>query len=149
MTRPMGLTRGKLAAATGCHIETIRYYEKIALLPQPKRTASGYRIYGGDDIKRLGFIRKLRALGFTLDETRGLLTLVDGHDYTCGDVRAIAVAHIDNIRAKIDDLRKMETTLGEMAKACSGGDVPDCPIIDDLYSGPGGTGGSGGSGDTA
>ncbi|MCH8861508.1 MAG: helix-turn-helix domain-containing protein [Proteobacteria bacterium] len=140
MTRSMGLTRGKLAAATGCHIETIRYYEKIALLPQPKRAANGYRIYGGDDIKRLGFIRKLRALGFTLDETRGLLTLVDGHDYTCGDVRAIAVAHIDNIRAKIDDLRKMETTLGEMANACSGGDVPDCPIIDDLYSGPGGPG---------
>ncbi len=143
MTRSIGLTRGKLAAATGCHIETVRYYEKIALLPQPKRTASGYRIYGGDDIKRLGFIRKLRALGFTLDETRGLLTLVDGHDYSCGDVQAIAVAHIDNIRAKIDDLRKMETTLDEMVRACSGGDLPECPIVDDLYSGPVGSGGPG------
>lgn len=142
MTRSIGLTRGKLAAATGCHIETIRYYEKIALLPQPKRTASGYRIYGREDIKRLGFIRKLRALGFTLDETRGLLTLVDGHDYTCGDVQAIAVAHIDNIRAKIGDLRKMETTLGEMVRACSGGDLPECPIVDDLYSGPVGPGDS-------
>lgn len=136
MTRSMGLTRGKLAAATGCNIETIRYYEKIALLPEPSRTASGYRIYGEGDIKRLGFIRKLRALGFSLDETRGLLTLVDGHDYTCGDVRAIAVAHIDTIRAKIADLKKMESTLDDMARACSGGDVPECPIIDDLYGAP-------------
>lgn len=131
----IGLTRGKLAQATGCNIETIRYYEKIALLPEPTRTASGYRIYGQSDVARLGFIRKLRALGFTLDETRGLLTLVDGHDYTCGDVHAIAVTHIDNIRAKIEDLRKMEKTLKDMAKACSGGEVPGCPIIENLYSG--------------
>lgn len=136
MTRSIGLTRGKLAKATGCHIETIRYYEKIALLPPPSRTASGYRIYSNEDVKRLGFIRRLRALGFTLDETRGLLTLVDGHDYTCGDVHAIAVTHIDNIRAKITDLKRMETTLGDMARACSGGDVPECPIIDDLLAAP-------------
>lgn len=135
MTRSTELTRGKLANATGCNIETIRYYEKIALLPEPSRTASGYRIYGHEDIKRLGFIRKLRALGFSLDETRGMLALVDGHDYTCKDVRAIAVAHMNNICAKIADLRKMEKTLGDMAEACSGDDVPDCPIIDNLYDG--------------
>ena len=131
-----GMTRGKLAQATGCNIETIRYYENIALLPEPARTESGYRIYGRDDVKRLGFIRKLRALGFSLDETRGLLTLVDGHDYTCKNVKAIALTHTDGIRAKIVDLRKMEKTLTEMAEACSGGDVPQCPIIDNLYDDP-------------
>lgn len=131
--RDPDLTRKGLAQATGCNIETVRYYEKIALLPVPARSANGYRIYTRDDIKRLGFIRKLRALGFSLDETRGLLTLVDGHDYTCKDVHEIAVNHLDNIHAKIADLRKMEKTLAEMARACSGGDVPQCPIIDDLY----------------
>lgn len=133
--RNRDLTRKGLADATGCNIETIRYYETIALLPEPTRTANGYRIYDEDDVKRLGFIRRLRALGFSLDETRGLLRLVDGHDYTCKDIQAIALVHTDNIRAKIADLRKMEKTLGDMARACSGGEVPDCPIIDNLYAG--------------
>ena len=133
--RNRDLTRKGLAQATGCNIETILYYETIALLPEPRRTAGGYRIYGQEDIKRLGFIRRLRGLGFSLDETRGLLTLVDGHDYTCKDVKAIALVHTDSIRAKIADLRKMEKTLTEMARACGGGEVPDCPIIDNLYEG--------------
>lgn len=126
------ITRGRLAKLTGCNIETVRYYEKIGLMPEPSRTRSGYRVYDRDDIKRLNFIMKLRALGFTLEETRGFLALVDGHEYTCEDVHAITLAHAEDIGKKIADLAKMKNILAEMADKCSQGKVPDCPIIDAL-----------------
>ena len=80
------LTRGALAARTGCNIETIRYYERIGLLPPPPRSAGGHRLYGRDLVKRLTFVRRSRDLGFTLKEIRELLRLVDGGTYTCGEV---------------------------------------------------------------
>lgn len=123
---------GTLSKRSGVHIETIRYYEKIGLLPPPPRTQGGHRLYGEALIKRLNFIRRSRELGFALAEIRTLLNLVDG-GYTCGEVRETAERHLDAIRRKIADLRRMEETLALTAARCRGGDAPDCPIIDKLF----------------
>ena len=77
---------GVLSERSGVHIETIRYYEKIGVMPKPARSAAGYRVYGNDHTRRLHFVRRGRELGFSLDELRGLLRLVDGHSYTCREV---------------------------------------------------------------
>jgi MerR family mercuric resistance operon transcriptional regulator len=127
------LTRGALAAHTGCNIETIRYYERIGLLPPPPRSAGGHRLYGRDLVKRLTFVRRSRDLGFTLEEIRELLRLVGGGTYTCGEVEQLARDHVREIRSKIADLRRLQRVLEMMAAQCSGGAVPDCPIIDALF----------------
>jgi MerR family transcriptional regulator, mercuric resistance operon regulatory protein len=127
-----GWTRGALAARTGCNIETIRYYEKIGLLPPPPRSVGGHRIYGRDLVKRLNFVRRSRDLGFTLEEIRELLRLVDGGTHTCGEVEQLARDHVREIRRKIADLRRLQRVLETMAARCSGGAIPDCPIIDAL-----------------
>ncbi len=122
---------GELSQRTGVNIETIRYYEKIRLLPAPPRTGGGHRVYPDAHLKRLVFIRRSRELGFTLDEIRNLLGLVEG-GYACGEVRDAALAHLKNVRRKITDLRRMERTLAETAAQCEGGQAPDCPIVDVL-----------------
>src|SRR5690348_5679040 len=99
-SRDQFLTRGALAARIGCNIETIRYYEQIRLLPPPPRTEGGHRLYGQDLLKRLNFIRRSRELGFTLEEIRGLLRMVDGHKYTCSQVKALALDHERDIQRK-------------------------------------------------
>ena len=131
------VTRGRLAKETGSNIETIRYYEKIGLLPSPERSESGYRLYGDAARKRLRFIQRGRELGFGIEELRSLLGLVDGGDYTCGDVHEMTVAHLENVRTKINDLHRLERTLADMAAQCEGGAVPDCPVIDALFDGRG------------
>lgn len=127
------LQRAELAKRTGCNLETIRYYEKIGLMPEPPRTAGGYRAYDGEHLKRLAFIRRSRELGFSLDEIRSLLRLVDGGDYTCSEVRDMTLEHCAEVRRKIADLRRLERSLKEMAAQCSGNTVPKCPIIDVLW----------------
>lgn len=131
------LTRGTLAKKTGVNIETIRFYEKIGVMPDPVRSGSGYRLYGESDLKRLSFIRRCRELGFSLDDVRGLLGLVDGGDYTCAEVHDISIVHLSEVRQKIRDLEKMERTLKEMVSQCDRGLVPECPIIDALYTSSG------------
>ena len=123
---------GALSKRTGVNIETIRYYERIGVMPAPLRTEGGQRVYDDDHIKRLSFIRRCRALGFSLDDIRALLKLVDGGDHTCGEVHDMTVTHIADIRAKITDLKRMERVLKDMAARCAGGDVPDCPILEAL-----------------
>lgn len=103
-----GLTRGELAKATGCNLETIRYYEKAGLLPDPPRTSAGYRIYSAAHAGRLRFILRSRELGFTLDDIRGLLGLEDGTAPSCAEVKDRTDRHLADIRAKIADLRRME-----------------------------------------
>jgi MerR family mercuric resistance operon transcriptional regulator len=127
------LTRGALAARIGCNIETIRYYEKAGLLPPPPRSQGGHRLYGQELVKRLSFVRRSRDLGFTLEEIRELLRLVDGRRYTCAQVETLALAHVQEIRRKLSDLRKLKNVLETMASQCSGGKVPECPIIDALF----------------
>lgn len=127
------LTRGALAAQSGCNIETIRYYEQIGLLPPPPRSQGGHRLYGQELIKRLTFVRRSRELGFSLEEVRELLRLVDGSKYTCAQVEALAHQHAQDIRRKIADLKKLKSVLEAMAARCTGGKIPDCPIIDALF----------------
>ena len=127
------MQRAALARATGCNLETIRYYEKIGLLKPPERTASGHRLYSRDDQARLGFILRGRDLGFSIGELKSLLTLVDSHDYSCGEVLELTDGHLASVRQKIIDLKKLERTLADVSAQCDGGDVPECPIIDALY----------------
>ena len=126
-------TIGSLSRDTGCNIETIRYYERIGLMPKPPRSKGGHRLYEKDHLKRLSFIRRSRDLGFTLEEVRGLLRMIDGHDYTCDEVKVLTLDHLQEVQQKIADLRRLERVLKTMAAECEGGNVPDCPIIDALY----------------
>ena len=128
-----GLSIGVLSERSGVNIETIRYYEKIGVMPSPARSAGGYRIYGAEHVKRLHFVRRGRELGFSLDELRGLLHLVDGHSYPCAEVHALTVGHLSDIRQKIADLRRLERVMSEMATRCTADQVPECPIIDALF----------------
>ena len=124
---------GGLSRQTGCNVETIRYYERVGILPSPPRTEGGHRIYSKSHLKRLGFVRRCRELGFTLEEVRGLLSLVDGGEYTCAEVLQLTRAHLSRIQDKIRDLRRLEGTLSEIVSNCDGGEVPECPIVDALY----------------
>lgn len=138
-SRPPGtsirLTIGTLSDRAGCNIETIRYYERIGLMPRTARSDGGHRLYGEDHVKRLGFIRRSRELGFTLDQIRTLLGLVDGQRYTCAQVKRVTVEHLEEIRRKVADLRTMERVLKDMAAQCDGGAVPKCAVIEALFDG--------------
>lgn len=126
-------TRGVIAKRTGVNIETVRYYERIGLLPAPPRSKGGHRIYDEDLLRRLNFIRRSRELGFTLNEVRGLLLLVDGGNYTCAEVEALTTAHLGEVRRKLADLKRLEKVLREMVAGCEGGEIPECPVIEALF----------------
>lgn len=126
------LSRGTLAQRSGVNLETIRYYEKISLLPQPNRSEGGHRVYDEEDLRRLSFIRRCREMGFSLKEIRGLLSLVDGEQISCKKVKGIADEHLQDIRAKISDLKKIERTLSTLSASCSDEEVRECPIIEAL-----------------
>ena len=123
---------GELAAATRTKVETIRYYEKIALLPAPARTAGNYRSYGGDHLARLSFIRRARDLGFSLEAVRELLTLADDKGRSCEAVDGIARTHLAEIDGKIADLAAMRGELDRVIRSCRHGTVADCKIIETL-----------------
>ena len=127
------ITRGVLSKRTGCNIETVRYYERVGLMPDPVRSEGGHRLYSEEHVRRLRFIRRSRELGFTIEEIRALLGLVDRRNYTCAEVRDISVAHVEEIGRKIKDLRRLEKTMNRMIQECDGGAVPDCPVIDALF----------------
>lgn len=134
MRMTAAVKRGELARQAGCNIETIRYYEKIGLLNAPSRTEGGHRLYSHDDQVRLQFILRARELGFTIEELRNLLSLVDTHDYTCGEVYQMTQRHLANIQRKIADLRRLQVRLKDISSKCEGGNTPECPIIDTLFS---------------
>ena len=128
------LQRAELARRTGCNLETIRYYEKIKMIPDPPRTASGYRVYDDSHVSRLHFILRARELGFSIEHIRGLLDLVDGGTQTCAEVKERTERHLADVRAKIADLKRIEKVLAATAAQCSGEDVPDCPVLEALAS---------------
>ena len=128
------MLRAELARRTGCNLETIRYYEKIGVMPDPPRTASGYRVYDGGQVSRLRFILRARELGFSLDDVRELLALVDGGTPTCAEVKQRTDRHLADVRARIDDLRRIERILADTASHCSGDKVPECPVLEALES---------------
>ncbi|MDT7953198.1 MAG: helix-turn-helix domain-containing protein [Acetobacteraceae bacterium] len=122
---------GEFSRKTGCAIETVRFYEKVGVLPQPRRRGR-YRYYAAEDVGRLIFVRRARELGFTLDEVRALLRLAaSGHD-ACAEVRTLAAKHLTDVRAKIADLRSMERTLAKAVRECDDGAQASCPLIDAL-----------------
>ncbi len=127
------LAIGTLSKRTGCNIETIRYYERTALLPAPARSPGGYRLYGAAHLKRLAFIRRARTLGFSIEEVRTLLDLADHRRRPCAEARIVAAAHLDDVRAKIADLKVMERVLKETVARCSEGTGSHCPLIEALY----------------
>lgn len=126
------IRRSDLSRMTGCNLETIRYYENIGVMPAPPRTSKNYRAYDPSHVGRLRFVMRARELGFTLEEVRDLLALVDGGAQTCGEVQGLANAHLASVRAKIADLQRIERVLSTTVAQCTGDDVPDCPVIDAL-----------------
>ena len=130
------LTRGKLAERTGCNIETIRYYENVGLIPQPKRNASGYRSYSSEHVRLLNFIRRARGLGFSRAQIHGLLELsADEQGHTRADVKALTEAHIDEVSRKIRDLKRMKRRLTQISSYCDGStsSAGSCPILGSLF----------------
>jgi MerR family mercuric resistance operon transcriptional regulator len=127
-----GLTIGRLAKATGVNLETIRYYERIGLMPEPARTASGHRSYGSEHARRLAFIRHGRDLGFTIEDIRALLVLAAPGIISCAEVRELAAAHLGNVRRKLADLTRLEAILADTVTRCAGVPAQGCPILEML-----------------
>lgn len=126
-------TIGVLSRRTGVNIETVRYYERIGLIPEPARSEGGHRLYGGGHLLRLNFVRRARDLGFTLNEVRALLDLAEQRDRPCSEAREVAAMHLTDVRSKIASLRAMEGVLSDMVARCAEGSTPDCPIIEALF----------------
>lgn len=117
------------AQASGCHLETIRYYERVGLMPPPSRTSSGYRVYTVEEVNRLRFISRARELGFSLEEIRSLLRLNDDPKMSCAEVDQIARAHLSDVQQKMDELQRMATELQQVVTRCVGGDIGQCTIL--------------------
>jgi MerR family transcriptional regulator, mercuric resistance operon regulatory protein len=128
-----GLKIGQLAEAAEVNFETVRYYERIGLMPRPIRTKGGHRHYGHEHLRRLTFIRRARELGFHIEEIRSLLVLNKSGNGSCADVKAIAANHLADVREKISALAKMERTLAILIEGCSE-ERSLCPILDMLDS---------------
>lgn len=126
---------GDLARATNTKVATIRYYEQIGLLPEPPRTAGNYRAYGGPHLARLGFVRRARDLGFSLDQVRALLDLSDDQSRSCGAIDEIARQHRDEVDRKIKDLQALRRELDDVINHCRRGTVAECRIIEALSPG--------------
>jgi Cu(I)-responsive transcriptional regulator len=133
----MAHTIGELAKATGTKVETVRYYEKIGLLPKPARTSSNYRDYGTAALGRLSFIRRARDLGFSLDQVRGLLAMSDDRTRDCAGIDALASQHLREVDRKLADLAALRRELKAVIESCHGGTIAQCRIIEAL--GPAGT----------
>ena len=122
---------GHLADLTGCRVVTIRYYERIGILPEPGRSAGGHRVYDATHLELLTFIRKARALGFPLHTVRSLIDLAQGHDdASCSEVDRIATARLAEVKAKIADLGALEGTLERLLRQCRHTTLDECRILD-------------------
>ena len=123
---------GEAATASGCHIETIRYYERVGLLPHPARTGGGYRDYRPGEVDRLRFITRGRELGFSLEEIRSLLTLSDDPALSCHDVDQLARHHLADIEQRVRELRRIARELERTIASCAGGKRGQCAILGSL-----------------
>lgn len=132
MARPLSI--GELAKATDTKVETIRYYERVGVLPKPSRTAGNYRSYQPAEVARLGFIRRARGLGFSIDQVRELLALADQKDQSCAQVDVIAREHLAEVDAKIDSLKSLRRELDFIIHQCRSGTISECRIIEALAS---------------
>ncbi|WP_106640170.1 MerR family transcriptional regulator [Allosphingosinicella vermicomposti] len=123
---------GELSRATGTNVETIRYYERIGLLPAPSRTAGNYRDYSQTHLDRLNFVRHARGLGFDIADIRSLLNLAEQPDRDCGEADKIASGHLKSVEAKISRLEQLRSELKHMITQCRGGQVSECRIMEAL-----------------
>lgn len=123
---------GDLARLTNTRVETIRYYEKEGLIPEPARTNANYRAYEGSHLNRLSFIRRSRDLGFTLDQVRRLLKLADDRSAPCAQVDALTAENVAEIDRKIADLTALRGELVRRLDCCEGDTIADCGIIEAL-----------------
>jgi Cu(I)-responsive transcriptional regulator len=123
---------GAAAKASGVSSKMIRHYESIGLIPAADRRDSNYRDYGASEVHRLGFIRRARDLGFSIEEIRGLLALWSDSSRSSADVKALTLNHITELEAKIAALQEMRDTLSNLVECCDGDHRPDCPIIKSL-----------------
>lgn len=123
---------GELARATGTKAETIRYYERIGLLPSPPRTSGNYRDYAARHVSRLAFTRRARELGFSIEQVRALLELADRKDQSCAAVDAIAREHLTEVKRKIASLTALRRELGAIIGQCRRGTIAECRILDAL-----------------
>ena len=124
---------GQLSDRSGVKLETIRYYERSGLLPPPPRTASGYREYRPDHLRRLVFLRRSRQLGFSIKEVQDLLNLASQPDRVCKDVTRLAAAHVASVKAKIHELQRLQRALEKLVCACPGkARIADCGILEAL-----------------
>ena len=132
----MDLKIGDLAKRTGTNAPTIRYYEDIGLLPRPRRREGEQRSYGPLDVRLLTFIRQCRDFGFPLEQVRALVELMQDRSRDCVAARDMAQTHLDDVRAKLRELRSLESALAGFVQSCetscSGGPGPDCVILQDL-----------------
>lgn len=127
------LKTGELAKRAGVNVETLRFYERKGLLPQPPRRESGYRQYPPENVRRIRFIKRAQELGFSLGEIKELLGLRVQAGTTCADVRERAEKKIRDVRQKIADLKAIERALGKLTASCSGrGPLTQCPILENL-----------------
>jgi Cu(I)-responsive transcriptional regulator len=123
---------GDLARETGTKTVTIRYYERVGLLPKPPRTAGNYRAYSAEHMRRLGFIRRCRELGFRLEQVRAMLSLSECKNQDCADVDRIATEHLAEVEDKIVSLSRLADELRRLSTCCEGGTVGECRIIEAL-----------------
>jgi len=132
----MDLKIGDLAKRTGTNAPTIRYYEEIGLLPRASRGEGGQRSYHGGDVRLLSFIRQCRDFGFSIEQVRALVALMQDRSRDCVEARDVAQAHLESVRAKLRELRSLETALASFVKSCEaqccGGPGADCVILQDL-----------------
>ena len=126
------LSIGKLAKATGTKVETIRYYESVGLLAPPARTKGNYRAYAPQHLARLSFIRRARALGFSIDQVQELLKLADQKDISCKAVDTIAREHLAEIDRKLRDLNTLRSELSSVIVQCGPGTLSACRILETL-----------------
>ena len=126
---------GEAAALSGLPAKTIRYYEDVGLLPRPVRGGNGYRHYGDKEVNTLRFLKRARALGFSVEDCRELLSLYGDRKRRSADVRAVALARVAEIDRRIAEMNAMRRTLEHLAARCHGDERPDCPILDDLGGG--------------
>jgi len=125
---------GDVARLSGLPAKTIRYYEDIGLIT-PDRSGNGYRDFAEQDLHRLAFLGRARALGFTIEDCRGLLALYQDRERASAEVKAIAEEHLAHIDRKLAELKEMRATLSTLVHRCAGDDRPDCPILADLAAG--------------
>ncbi len=127
-----GMTIGEAAKASGVNAKLIRYYESIGLIARADRTGAGYRLYGPAEVNVLRFVKRARTLGFGIERIQRLVGLWQDRSRCSAEVKRVALAHIDELEAKIAELAAMRDTLRELADACHGDGRPECPILRDL-----------------